>query len=407
MSTARRRATTLALAIGTALEVAMVIAGHFLPAVARSFAAGGTLLALVTGVLWALLADRPPAPTAAAWGALTGGLAGALGVVVSLLLGDVPASLLLLAGSSSAVAGAVGGLATAWWRLRSRGSAASAALVLTLLIGGQAAPLPGADTPPALDSSYRLPSGERVLRQEAVVAASRARVWEAFSTSEGLRSFVAPVAAIHLEIGGDWEASYDLHGGLGSPANIATTRSCSGVSSSASPPAVPSTGRRSRRAPRGAAVERQRPRPRGLNRPPETHRARCPRPPAAPSACRARWRREAAAGSGAVATAGALRPRLEDVTRGHHAVEAPAHHLAASCAHGALHLEAAALGARHGGGGVQPLPHAHRSQEAHLGGRQDHQRVVHCQHRRVVGEAEHESTVHQAPLVGRHGGAGE
>ena len=70
------------------------------------------------------------------------------------------------------------------------------------------------------NTSYRLPSGERVLRHEASVAATPARVWEAFSTGEGLRSFVAPVADIDLRVGGIWEASYDPARKIGQPGNI-------------------------------------------------------------------------------------------------------------------------------------------------------------------------------------------
>lgn len=70
------------------------------------------------------------------------------------------------------------------------------------------------------NTSYRLSTGERVLRHEALVAASPARVWEAFSTGEGLRSFVAPVAAIDLRVGGIWEASYDPARKIGQPGNI-------------------------------------------------------------------------------------------------------------------------------------------------------------------------------------------
>jgi uncharacterized protein YndB with AHSA1/START domain/predicted RNA-binding protein with TRAM domain len=64
------------------------------------------------------------------------------------------------------------------------------------------------------------PSGDRVLRHEVEVNASSSAVWRAFTTSEGLRGFVAPVAAIDLRLGGIWEATYDPAGHLGDPANI-------------------------------------------------------------------------------------------------------------------------------------------------------------------------------------------
>lgn len=62
--------------------------------------------------------------------------------------------------------------------------------------------------------------GRRVLRHEVVVPAPLDSVWRAFTTSEGLRSFVAPVAEIELEIGGRWEASYDPDARIGDPGNI-------------------------------------------------------------------------------------------------------------------------------------------------------------------------------------------
>jgi hypothetical protein len=56
--------------------------------------------------------------------------------------------------------------------------------------------------------------------------------------------------------------------------------------------------------------------------------------------------------------------------------------------------------------GDHRLPHPHRLQEPHLGGAQDHQRVVHRQHRGVVGAAEDEAAVDQAAAVGRYLGHG-
>jgi uncharacterized protein YndB with AHSA1/START domain len=74
--------------------------------------------------------------------------------------------------------------------------------------------------PEILNTSYRLPSGERVLRHEALIAAPLAAVWQTLTTSEGLRSFVAPVVHLDFRIGGKWEASYNPEAKLGDPANI-------------------------------------------------------------------------------------------------------------------------------------------------------------------------------------------
>ena len=77
------------------------------------------------------------------------------------------------------------------------------------------------ETPaPVRLTSYVSASGDRVLRHEVDVNAPASAVWQAFTTSEGLRGFVAPIAAIDLRMGGIWEAVYDPKGHLGDPANI-------------------------------------------------------------------------------------------------------------------------------------------------------------------------------------------
>lgn len=70
------------------------------------------------------------------------------------------------------------------------------------------------------NTSYVLPTGERVLQQQAIVSAPLADIWRAFTTSEGLRSFMAPVALIDFRAGGIWEASYDPNAKIGDPGNI-------------------------------------------------------------------------------------------------------------------------------------------------------------------------------------------
>jgi len=91
--------------------------------------------------------------------------------------------------------------------------------VALLLLAPQIAPAAPADDE-VKETSFRLTDGSRVLRHEAIVAAPREQVFAAFTTSEGLRSFAAPVVAIDLRIGGDWEATYDPHRKLGAPGNI-------------------------------------------------------------------------------------------------------------------------------------------------------------------------------------------
>lgn len=70
------------------------------------------------------------------------------------------------------------------------------------------------------NASYTLPSGERVLRHEAIVDAPLDTVWRTLTTSEGLRTFLAPVAAIDFRVGGRWEASYRPGSKLGDSTNI-------------------------------------------------------------------------------------------------------------------------------------------------------------------------------------------
>lgn len=71
-----------------------------------------------------------------------------------------------------------------------------------------------------MESSYELPDGARVLRHEVLVAAPPDAVWQAFSTSEGLQTFAAPLIRIDLRPGGVWEASYAPEGRFGDPDNI-------------------------------------------------------------------------------------------------------------------------------------------------------------------------------------------
>ena len=72
----------------------------------------------------------------------------------------------------------------------------------------------------------RLPTGELALRHTAVIPASQAEIWNAFTTTEGLRSFVAPVIDLDFRIGGRWESSYNPQSKIGDPANIANEVMC-------------------------------------------------------------------------------------------------------------------------------------------------------------------------------------
>ena len=103
------KSLVIATAIGTVLQVAMVVAGHSNSGVARLFAVGGMGLSLVAGLIYAWRAHPAAMSAAVAGGTIAGAACALLGILVSFLLGDVPATLLALGTISSAVTGAVGG----------------------------------------------------------------------------------------------------------------------------------------------------------------------------------------------------------------------------------------------------------------------------------------------------------
>jgi hypothetical protein len=103
------RALYVAVAVGSALQLAMVVSGHFNSAIAGLFAVGGMSISLLAGVAYALLNRGGTLGALAAGGAVAGGVCALLGIFVSYLMGDVPASLLALGTLSSAVTGAIGG----------------------------------------------------------------------------------------------------------------------------------------------------------------------------------------------------------------------------------------------------------------------------------------------------------
>lgn len=103
------KSLVVATAIGTVLQVAMVVAGHSNAGVAKLFAVGGMGLSLIAGLIYAWRAHPAVMSDALAGGTVAGAACALLGILVSFLLGDVPASLLALGTISSAVTGAIGG----------------------------------------------------------------------------------------------------------------------------------------------------------------------------------------------------------------------------------------------------------------------------------------------------------
>ena len=107
------------IAVGTALQIAMVVAGHFIPSVRALWGPGGMLISLAVGCL---AAQARWSDTLVA-GALAGGVGAFIGILIALLLGDVPVMLLALGTLSSVVAGLIGAAVVTFFRRRGAASA--------------------------------------------------------------------------------------------------------------------------------------------------------------------------------------------------------------------------------------------------------------------------------------------
>jgi hypothetical protein len=97
-------------AIGTVLQTLMVVAGHFMSPEQQGllFPIAGSAIGVITGWLSAGGTRAMTVGSTAAQGAMAGGVAGALGSLVSTALGDVPLGNIAIAGGSTLVAGAIG-----------------------------------------------------------------------------------------------------------------------------------------------------------------------------------------------------------------------------------------------------------------------------------------------------------
>lgn len=58
---------------------------------------------------------------------------------------------------------------------------------------------------------------------EIEISATVEEVWNAFTTPEGVRSWVAPLADVDFKVGGLWRANYNPDGELGDPTTIENT----------------------------------------------------------------------------------------------------------------------------------------------------------------------------------------
>lgn len=107
--------------VGTLLQTAMVLIGHWVTAVANVFGPLGVAISLVVGLLWAR-SEAERYGEAALGGAIVGGACALIGIAVSYLMGDVTAVILAFGTASSAVTGALGGLAGRKLRPAARGT---------------------------------------------------------------------------------------------------------------------------------------------------------------------------------------------------------------------------------------------------------------------------------------------
>ncbi len=111
-------------------------------------------------------------------------------------------------------------------RVRGRTLAASIVATALALAGGtrwepfRPAPAHAQEVPDVSVSSFRMADGRRGLRHSGVVDAPVDSVWAVFTTSAGLRSFMAPRAWLDFGIDGAWEASYDPKASKGDSTNI-------------------------------------------------------------------------------------------------------------------------------------------------------------------------------------------
>ena len=102
------KALIIATLVGLVLQLAMVIGGHVSPDIKSLFAVGGMGFSLIAGLVFAYIARGGWSPDLTG-GAIAGGLCAVIGIAASVVLGDVPASLLLLGTISSIVTGLIGG----------------------------------------------------------------------------------------------------------------------------------------------------------------------------------------------------------------------------------------------------------------------------------------------------------
>ena len=98
--------------VSTIVQVIMVLVNHYAPTLFGPMLPplGGTGIGAAAGVIYGLWAKGGTIGQNALGGAAAGATGGILGAILSMALGDVPVSTIAVAGGSTAVAGAIGGV---------------------------------------------------------------------------------------------------------------------------------------------------------------------------------------------------------------------------------------------------------------------------------------------------------
>jgi uncharacterized protein YndB with AHSA1/START domain len=94
-------------------------------------------------------------------------------------------------------------------------------VVLTLAVSAQAEPARSwRDFPGVSNTSYVDAAGEKALQLSMDIPATPHAVFEAFTTTDGFKSWAVAVAQIDLRTGGSIESSYDPKAKIGDPNTI-------------------------------------------------------------------------------------------------------------------------------------------------------------------------------------------
>jgi hypothetical protein len=70
------------------------------------------------------------------------------------------------------------------------------------------------------NTSYTTQTGEKVLRLEAILPVDKKEVWQLFTTDDGLKKWIAPLAHIELKTGGYIVTNYDKSKSLSDSSSI-------------------------------------------------------------------------------------------------------------------------------------------------------------------------------------------